>query len=108
VFVLALENYKNFDVGKTLNSSYEIEISMKIEDEIASRFKCPKCGVQRARVKKLAMTGASIIDRWMDWQRNKYYFVTCLNCGYTEVYDAEVLEGDKDKISDLLDLIFGN
>jgi len=54
------------------------------------------------------MTGASFFDRWMDWQRNKYYFVTCLNCGYTEVYDAEVLEGKKDVLGDLFDLIFGS
>lgn len=81
---------------------------MRIEDEISASFKCPKCGVQRAKVKKLAMTGASFFDRWMDWQRNKYYFVTCLNCGYTEVYDAEVLEGKKDVLGDLFDLIFGS
>ncbi|AEA46444.1 zinc ribbon domain-containing protein [Archaeoglobus veneficus] len=58
--------------------------------------------------KKLAMTGASLLDRWMDWQRNKYYFVTCSNCGYTEVYDAEVLEGKKGKLDDIFDLIFGS
>ncbi|RLI80123.1 hypothetical protein DRP05_01425 [Archaeoglobales archaeon] len=80
---------------------------MKVEEEIANRFKCPKCGVQRAKVKKLAMTGASLLERWADWQRNKYYFVTCTNCGYTEVYDAEILDGKKGGIEDLLDLIFG-
>ncbi len=57
-------------------------------------------------MRELAMTGTGLFDRWMDWQRNKYYFVSCTNCGYTEVYDAEVLDG-RDDISDLLDLIFG-
>ncbi len=81
---------------------------MKIEDEILARFRCPKCGNPNAKVKKLAMTGAGLFERWMDWQRNKYYFISCTNCGYTEVYDAEILEGKKDKLSDLLDLIFGS
>ena len=59
---------------------------MGVKDKILAKFRCPKCGSTRGRVKKLAMTGAGLFDRWMDWQRNKY-------CGYTEVYDAEVLEG---------------
>ncbi len=79
---------------------------MGVKDKILAKFRCPKCGSTRGRVKKLAMTGAGLFDRWMDWQRNKYYFVSCTNCGYTEVYDAEVLDG-RDDISDLLDLIFG-
>ncbi|AGK62186.1 putative nucleic-acid-binding protein containing a Zn-ribbon domain [Archaeoglobus sulfaticallidus PM70-1] len=79
---------------------------MKVEDRILSHFKCQKCGVQTARIKKLAITGASFFDRWTDWQRNTYYFVSCTNCGYMEVYDAEVLEGKKDKLTEVLDLIF--
>ena len=81
---------------------------MKVGDEIAARFRCPKCGNNGAIVKKLAMTGANLLDRWLNWQRNKYYFVTCSNCGYTEVYDAEILDGKKGKLADLLDLIFGS
>ncbi len=79
---------------------------MDVVDEILARFRCPKCRSTKGRVKKLAITSAGLFERWMDWQRNKYYFVSCTNCGYTEVYDAEVLEGKGD-ISDLLDLIFG-
>ena len=80
---------------------------MSVEEMLSSKFKCPKCKSNGAKVKKLAMTSASFIDRWLDWQKEKYYFVSCVNCGYTEIYDAEVLEGDKDKITDILDFIFG-
>jgi hypothetical protein len=43
----------------------------------------------------------------MDWQRNRYYFVSCSHCGYTEVYDATVLDGKGDSLRDIIDLIFG-
>jgi hypothetical protein len=81
---------------------------MRVEDALSSRFKCAKCGNQVAEVKKLAMTGAGFLDRMMDWQRNRYYFITCTNCGYTEVYSEKVLEGQKGRLGDIIDLIFGS
>ncbi len=36
---------------------------MKIESRLHPRFKCPKCGVQRLKVKKLAMTEANFFCR---------------------------------------------
>ncbi len=81
---------------------------MRVEDVLRSRFKCAKCGNQVAEVRKLAMTGAGFFDRMMDWQRNRYYFITCTRCGYTEVYSEKVLEGQKGRIEDIIDLIFGS
>ncbi len=80
---------------------------MRAEELLAARFKCAKCGGSGAKIRKLAMTGAGIFDRMMDWQRNRYYFVSCSHCGYTEVYDATVLDGKGDSLRDIIDLIFG-
>jgi len=80
---------------------------LHVEQEISAKFKCAKCGGTSAQVQKLAMTGAGIIDRMMNWQHNKYYFVTCMHCGYTEVYDEEVLKGKGKALSDIIDLLFG-
>ena len=82
-------------------------MSKEIEEQIASSFKCRICGGSRAKTKKLAMTGAGLLERWANWQRHRYYFVSCENCGYTEIYDAEVLEKERSRISDIIDLLFG-
>ncbi len=82
-------------------------MSKEVEQYIASRFRCRVCGSTKVKIKKLAMTGASFFDRWMNWQRHRYYFASCENCGYTEIYDAEVLEGRKGRISEIMDLLFG-
>lgn len=77
-----------------------------IEKEIASRFKCTKCHNTGASVKSLAMTGTGA-SRILNFQHNRYTFITCNNCGYTEVYDLDKLSGGKDTVGNILDLIFG-
>ena len=69
----------------------------KIEKEIASRFKCPKCHNTGANVKSLAMagTGASKI---FNVRPNRYVFSSCNNCGYTKVYNLDMLSGGKDTV----------
>ena len=76
-----------------------------VEKEIASRFKCTKCGNTGARVKSLAMTGTGI-SRFLDVQHNRYIFASCNNCGYTEVFNLDILSGSKDKVGNILDIIF--
>lgn len=76
-----------------------------IEKEIESRFVCTKCRSNGARVKSLAMTGTGI-SRILDFQHNRYIFASCNNCGYTEVYNLDTLSGGKDKVGNILDLIF--
>ncbi|MGY4707432.1 zinc ribbon domain-containing protein [Candidatus Bipolaricaulota sp. J31] len=80
---------------------------LRVEQEISAKFKCAKCGGTSAQVRKLAMVGAGLLERITDWQRNKYYFVTCRNCGYTKVYDARVLDGKGGTLGDIIDLLFG-
>ena len=77
-----------------------------IENEIESRFTCTKCRSSGAKVKSLAMTGTGI-SRFLDIQHNRYIFASCNNCGYTEVYNLDILSGSKDKVGNILDVIFG-
>jgi predicted nucleic-acid-binding Zn-ribbon protein len=76
-----------------------------IEKEIESRFVCPKCRSGGAEVKSLAMTGTGI-SRFLDIQHNRYIFASCKNCGYTEVYNLDILKGSKDNAGNILDIIF--
>ena len=77
-----------------------------IEKEIESRFICAKCRSSGAEVKTLAITGSGI-SRLMNIQHNRYIFASCNNCGYTEAYNLDILSGSKDKVGNILDVIFG-
>ncbi len=76
-----------------------------IEKEIESRFVCAKCHSTGATVKSLAMTGTGI-SKLFDIQHNRYTFASCNNCGYTDVYNLDILKGKKDKVGNILDIIF--
>jgi predicted nucleic-acid-binding Zn-ribbon protein len=77
-----------------------------IEKEIESRFVCTKCRSSGAKVKSLAMTGTGI-SRFLDIQHNRYVFASCNHCGYTEVYNLDILSGSKDNAANILDVMFG-
>jgi predicted nucleic-acid-binding Zn-ribbon protein len=78
---------------------------MRIDDQLAERFVCSKCNHRGARVKRFAATGTGI-SKLFDFQHNTYLTASCGNCGYTELYNPEVLEG-KSKVGTVLDVIFG-
>lgn len=79
---------------------------MDLEGQIRSRFKCAKCGQTQARVKEVAMTGTGL-SKLFDIQHNHYLFVSCLHCGFTEVFDPEVLQGKRGTLGTILDILFG-
>ena len=77
---------------------------MKVQQAFEQQFECPKCKSVGAKVDKLAMSGTGL-SRFMDIQLNKFAFVSCLNCGFTEVYNLKALEGRRD-MGDLIDILF--
>ncbi|MCE4602353.1 MAG: zinc ribbon domain-containing protein [Desulfurococcales archaeon] len=79
---------------------------MSVEEVLESKWICPKCGVRKPRVRKVALTGAGL-SRLVNWQHLEYYMVSCPRCGYTEAYDAEIL-GDRDKAMSVMDLLLGH
>ena len=79
---------------------------MNIEDQLSMRFVCPKCSFSGAIVKRFASTGTGL-TKILDIQHNKFITLSCKNCGYTEMYNPDILEG-KSHLGDILDVIFGS
>jgi predicted nucleic-acid-binding Zn-ribbon protein len=78
---------------------------MSLDEQLEVRFVCSKCKSSGATVKRFASTGTGI-SRLFDIQHNKFIAVSCLSCGYTEIYNPDILEG-KDHLGNILDILFG-
>jgi predicted nucleic-acid-binding Zn-ribbon protein len=78
----------------------------KVDETLAKEFKCPRCDHQGAHVERLSMSGTGI-SRLLEIQQYRYAFVSCNNCGYTEIYNLRTLEG-KDDLGTFLEILFSN
>ena len=58
------------------------------------------------KVKSLSMTGMGAA-KIFDWQHNRYTFISCNSCGYTEVYDLDRIAEGRDTLGGVLELLFG-
>lgn len=76
------------------------------ETLLAQEFVCAKCGEQGADAEQLSMSGTGL-SRLFEVQPYRYAFVSCTNCGYTEVYNLETLEG-KDNLGTFLEVLFAD
>ncbi len=77
-----------------------------IDGVLADKFVCPKCENRGGYTERLAMAGTGL-SRLFEVQPHRYAFVSCNNCGYTEVYNLKILEG-KDDIGTFIDILFAN
>ena len=75
-----------------------------VNEALASRFVCARCRQQGGHVEELAMSGTGL-SRLFELQPYRYAFVSCLNCGYTEAYSLDILQG-KDDVGRFLDILF--
>nr|WP_036719144.1 zinc ribbon domain-containing protein [Paenibacillus harenae] len=74
---------------------------------IANRFKCSKCGHEECDIQETAMTGTGL-SKLFDIQHHHYLFVSCLQCGFVEIYNPSILQGKKaGELSSVIDLLFG-
>lgn len=78
----------------------------KTNDLLAREFVCSHCNSQGAHVEELSMSGTGI-SRLLEVQPYRYAFVSCNNCGFTEVFNLRVLNG-KDDLGTFLDVLFAN
>jgi predicted nucleic-acid-binding Zn-ribbon protein len=78
----------------------------KAENLLAQEFVCQHCKSAGAHVERLSMSGTGI-SRFLEVQPYRYAFVSCHNCGYTEVFNLKMLEG-KDDLGTFLDILFAN
>lgn len=78
-----------------------------VEDIIASRFRCTKCGGRSSSMQEVAMTGTGL-SKLLDIQHHHYLFVSCTDCGFVEIYDPNILRGKKSgELGSALDFFFG-
>jgi predicted nucleic-acid-binding Zn-ribbon protein len=56
-----------------------------VEERLAQAFVCARCKHKRAHVQRLSLIGAGVA-------LYRYVFVSCTSCGYTDVYNLQVLE----------------
>ncbi|MCB8952900.1 MAG: hypothetical protein H6650_12905 [Ardenticatenales bacterium] len=78
----------------------------QVEQLLGQEFVCARCGRAGGHVERLSMSGTGL-SRLMEIQPYRYAFVSCNNCGYTEVYNLRMLEG-KDDLGTFLDILFSN
>lgn len=78
----------------------------KAEQILAREFVCARCHRQGGHAERLSMSGTGF-SRLLEIQPYRYAFVSCDNCGYTEVYNLRTLEG-KDDLGTFLDVLFSN
>jgi hypothetical protein len=75
-----------------------------VDRVLEEKFACPKCEHRGGHAKRLSMAGTGL-SRLFDVQPHRYIFVSCDNCGYTEVYDLDILD-EKDDIGKFADILF--
>ena len=71
---------------------------------LAEKFVCSHCDSKHGRVERLAMSGTGL-SRLLEIQAHRYAFVSCTNCGFTEVFNLRTLEG-KDDLGSFLEVLF--
>jgi predicted nucleic-acid-binding Zn-ribbon protein len=85
----------------------ERDLSDRVEDIIASRFRCTKCGGRSSSIQEVAMTGTGL-SKLLDIQHHHYLFVSCTDCGFVEIYDPNILRGKKSgELGSTLDFFLG-
>jgi predicted nucleic-acid-binding Zn-ribbon protein len=77
-----------------------------VEQLLSQEFTCPRCRHSGAHVERLAMSGTGL-SRFLEIQAYRYAFVSCVNCGYTEVFNLRILEG-RDDLGTLFEIIFSD
>jgi len=78
---------------------------MALQEELGSRFVCSKCQTHGATVKRISAAGTGI-SKLFDIQHNQFIAASCTHCGFTEIYNPEVLEG-KRHLGTIFDILFG-
>jgi uncharacterized protein len=77
-----------------------------VEEMLGAEFRCARCRQQGAIVQQLSMSGTGF-SRMFDIQPYRYAFASCNNCGYTEVYNLDILNGHDD-LGSFLDVLFSS
>ncbi len=75
-----------------------------VDNSLTTSFVCSHCNSKGAQVERLAMSGTGL-SRLLEIQAYRYAFVSCENCGFTEVLNLKMLES-KDNLGSFLEVLF--
>ena len=75
--------------------------SRSTAQQLGSIFRCPKCHGQEALVRRVSLSTSSI-PGFLPLVTGKFYAVTCVLCGYTELYDESAYEKQVQKSEEKL------
>jgi predicted nucleic-acid-binding Zn-ribbon protein len=78
----------------------------QVDEMLAREFACPRCQHKGAKVERLSMSGTGL-SRLFEIQPYRYAFVSCTNCGYTEIFNLRILEG-RDDLGTFLEVLFAD
>ncbi|MFB4328654.1 zinc ribbon domain-containing protein [Paenibacillus sp. CR_12] len=80
---------------------------LSIEELMASKFHCRRCGHRECSSQEVSMSGTGI-SKIFDIDYHHYLFVSCTRCGFVEVFNPDVLRGHQSGVlGTVLDLIWG-
>jgi predicted nucleic-acid-binding Zn-ribbon protein len=80
---------------------------LNVEQIISNRFICSKCRHNECHIKEVAMSGTGL-SKIFDIEHNHFLFVSCMNCGFVEIYNPDILHGKKSgSLGTILDILFG-
>ena len=60
-------------------------------NRLKKNFRCPKCRGKEAIARRISLS-TSPLSGFIPLVSGKFYSLTCLLCGYTELYDETVYE----------------
>ncbi len=80
--------------------------NQQLDATLAAKFVCAKCEYHGGKVDRLAMSGTGL-SRLFEVQHHRFAFVSCPNCGYTEVFNLRTLQG-KDNLGTFLEILFSD
>ncbi|MDO3384913.1 zinc ribbon domain-containing protein [Gilvimarinus sp. SDUM040013] len=94
-----------FDALNSINGEKYPENIKAVKKAIADKqmgqsYSCPKCGCEGYEPGYLHAAGSGL-HAVIDVETERYITVSCMDCGYTDIYKRKVGEGQK-----LLDFLF--
>ena len=78
---------RNADETLILKLREKFDHSREPHQKVA--FHCAKCGGHEKESGELRASGG-VLSSMFDISTNRFYFVTCRSCGYTEFYRADI------------------
>lgn len=104
-----LPEHLNSETNEQTAEHYDSTVEMdylSIEELMASKFNCRRCGNLECITQEVSMSGTGV-SKIFDIDYHHYLFVSCTRCGFVEVFNPDVLRGHKSGVlGTVLDIIW--